>query len=254
LRKITIILILGTLLGGCSISKKLDNAKSEYSIKHLTDNILEDVKEENITNFNFFIEKAEIEIITEKGTEKYTGNIKFEKPDRYLISLKSRSGIEGARIYISNDSILVNDRINRKLYYANSFYLNKKYGFNLSCLPLIFGDIVLEKGYEENKDKCLENRFKIDCLVKGLRLSYEIDCKKRKILSVNDINNYIQQNVKFRYEGFLSVADILIPKVMELDVNQYNTHMRIKIKKVVFPWNGSIKFIPGRGYELIELV
>ena len=254
MRKITIILILGTLLGGCSISKKLDNAKSEYSIKHLTDNILEDVKEENITNFNFFIEKAEIEIITEKGTEKYTGNIKFEKPDRYLISLKSRSGIEGARIYISNDSILVNDRINRKLYYANSFYLNKKYGFNLSCLPLIFGDIVLEKGYEENKDKCLENRFKIDCLVKGLRLSYEIDCKKRKILSVNDINNYIQQNVKFRYEGFLSVADILIPKVMELDVNQYNTHMRIKIKKVVFPWNGSIKFIPGRGYELIELV
>jgi hypothetical protein len=30
--------------------------------------------------------------------------------------------------------------------------------------------------------------------------------------------------------------------------------MRIKIKKVVCPWSGSIKFIPGRGYELIELV
>jgi hypothetical protein len=254
LRKIAVILILGTLLGGCSISKKLDNTKSEYLTKQLTGNILEDVKGENITNLSFYIEKAEIEVVTEKGTEKYTGNIKFEKPDKYLISLKSRSGIEGARIYISNDSILVNDRINRKLYYANSFYLNKKYGFNLSCLPLIFGDIVLEKGYEENRKKCLENRFKIDCLVKGISLNYEIDCKKRKISSVNDINNYVQQNVRFKYEGFLSIADILIPKIIEFDVNQYNTHMRIKIKKVVCPWSGSIKFIPGRGYELIELV
>ena len=222
-------------MGGCSISKKLENTTSEYSSKHITDNILEDVKEKNITNLNFYIEKAEIEILTERGTEKYTGNIKFEKPDKYLISLKSRSGIEGARIYISNDSILVNDRINRKLYYANSLYLEKKYGFNLNCLSLIFGDIVVEKGYEENKGKCLEDRFKIDCLVKGF-------------------NNYVQQSIGFKYDSFLSVNDILIPKVIEFEENQHNIHIRIKIKKVDFLWNGSIKFIPGRGYEIIKLV
>ena len=254
MRKIAVILILNTLLGGCSISKKLVNTTSEYSSKHITDNILEDVKERNITNLNFYIEKAEIEIITEKGTEKYTGNIKFEKPDKYLISLKSRSGIEGARIYISNDSILVNDRINRKLYYANDFYLEKKYGFNLSCLPIIFGDIVLVKGYEENTGKCLENRCKIDCIVQGLRLSYDIDCNKRKVISVNEINNYVQQSLKFKYDSFLSIKEILIPKVMEFEENQHNIHIRIKIKKVDFLWNGSIKFIPGRGYELIKLV
>ena len=254
MRKIAVILILSTLLGGCSISKKFENAKSEYPSKHITDNILEDVKERNITNLNFYIEKAEIEIIKEKEKEKYTGNIKFEKPDKYLISLKSRSGIEGARIYISNDSILVNDRINRKLYYANSLYLEKKYGFNLNCLSLIFGDIVVEKGYEENKGKCLEDRFKIDCLVKGLRLSYEIDCNKRKIISVNEINNYVQQSIGFKYDSFLSVNDILIPKVIEFEENQHNIHIRIKIRKVDFLWNGSIKFIPGRGYEIIKLV
>jgi hypothetical protein len=241
-------------LGGCSISKKLENTTSEYSSKHITDNILEDVKEKNITNLNFYIEKAEIEILTERGTEKYTGNIKFEKPDKYLISLKSRSGIEGDRIYISNDSILVNDRINRKLYYANASYLEKKYGFNISCLPLIFGDIVLEKGYEESKGKCLEKRFKIDCLVKGLRLSYNIDCNKRKVISVYESNNYVQQSFRIKYDSFLSIKDFLIPKIMEFEENQNNIHIRIKIKKVEFLWNGSIKFIPGRGYELIKLV
>jgi hypothetical protein len=241
-------------LGGCSISKKIENTTSEYSSKHITDNILEDVKEKNITNLNFYIEKSEIEILTERGTEKYTGNIKFEKPDKYLISLKSRSGIEGARIYISNDSILVNDRMNRKLYYANASYLEKKYGFNISCLPLIFGDIVLEKGYEESKGKCLENRFKIDCIVKGLRLSYNIDCNKRKVISVYESNNYVQQSFRIKYDSFLSIKDFLIPKVMEFEENQHNIHIRIKIKKVEFLWNGSIKFIPGRGYELIKLV
>lgn len=254
MQKIAAILILGALLGGCSISKKLENTKSEYTSKNITENILEDVKERNITNLNFYIEKAEIEIITEKETEKYTGNIKFEKPDKYLISLKSKAGIEGARIYISNDSIMVNDRMNRKLYYANSFYLEKKYGFNLSCLPLIFGDIVLEKDYEENKGKCLDNRFKIECLVKGLRLSYNIDCNKRKIISVNESNNYVQQSLEFKYDNFLSVQDILIPKAIEFEENQHNIHIRIKIKKVESLRNGSIKFIPGRGYELIRLV
>jgi hypothetical protein len=41
---------------------------------------------------------------------------------------------------------------------------------------------------------------------------------------------------------------------MEFEENQHNIHIRVKIKKVEFLWNGSIKFIPGRGYELIKLV
>ena len=88
-------------------------------------NVFESTKNQNITNNGFFIQKAEIEIVTGEGKEKYLASIKFEKPDKYLISVKSRTGIEGARIYISNDSILVNDRINKKLYSGNTFYLKR---------------------------------------------------------------------------------------------------------------------------------
>ena len=73
--------------------------------------------------------------------------LKFEYPDKYLISIKSRTGIEGARIYISEDTILFNDRINKKMYYGSSLYLKRKYGLTTNFLPLIFGDIVSRKKF-----------------------------------------------------------------------------------------------------------
>lgn len=254
MRKIDVILFFGILLGGCTVSKRLENSKTEVFDRSLIGNILESVKDENITNNGFFIEKADIEIEGENGDQKFTCNIKFEKPDKYLISLKGRSGIEGARIYISEDTILVNDRINRKMYLANSFYLNRKYGFSISCLPLIFGDIVLDTGEKEKIGRCLDNRFRTDCLIKGSIVSYEIDCKRKKILFADVSNNSVQQSVRLEFNSFFYVNNILIPKIAEFVENQFRTTVRIKIRKIIFPWNGSIKFVPGKDYEIIKLV
>ena len=37
--------------------------------------------------------------------------IKYELPDKYLISIRSKAGIEAARIFITKDTVLINDRI-----------------------------------------------------------------------------------------------------------------------------------------------
>jgi hypothetical protein len=118
------------LIAGCSVTRNVIVEKHDNTYRFSSDNITESVSQQNITNSGFFIEKAEIEINNDKGKEKFIANIKFELPDKYLISLKSRSGIEGARIYLSKDTILVNDRINQIEYYGTSFYIRKKYGFS----------------------------------------------------------------------------------------------------------------------------
>jgi hypothetical protein len=41
---------------------------------------------------------------------------------------------------------------------------------------------------------------------------------------------------------------------VEFKDSQYNATIKIKLLKVDFTWNGSVKFVPGKGYELIELV
>jgi hypothetical protein len=233
------------LIAGCSVTRNVIVEKPDNTNRFTSDNIAESVSEQNITNGGFFIEKAEIELNNDKGKEKFIANIKFEAPDKYLISLKSRSGIEGARIYLSKDTILINDRINQIEYYGTSFYLRKKYGFSMSTLPLIFGDLVVEGNFKNNGNKCE---------VKGVDLNYSIDCKKRKVILVNQINNLVQPGVKIKYDRFHIIGYILVPETIELEDYQYNTSIRIKVIKIVKPWNGNLKFVPGKGYELIELV
>jgi hypothetical protein len=247
-------LILGIFIGSCSVTKNLKKGKEGNSNLIFSDNVLEDVKEQNISKNNYFIQKAEIELITGNNKEKFLANIKFEKPDKYLVSLRSKTGIEGARIYISGDTILVNDRINKRMYYGTSFYLKKKFGLTQTFLPLIFGDIIINSDCEKGQEKCVDDKMSVSCIQKGVKLSYEIDCRKRKSVSVTQMNNFAMDGFKITYGGFYRLGNKFIPKSVEFKDNQYNTAINIKILKVEMSWNGSAKFIPGKGYELIELL
>jgi Domain of unknown function (DUF4292) len=254
LRKIIIILILGIITISCSVTRNSGTNNYKISNNLISANILESVRNQNITNGSFIISRADIEILNVNGKEKFIGLIKYEYPDKYLISLKSRSGIEGIRAYISEDSILVNDRINKKLYIGTSFYLRKKFGLNKGLLPLVLGDIVLDKKMGKVEGKCIEDKFKIENLVGGILLHYDIDCKKRKTILVSQINNVETQGIKIKYGNFSNVGDILTPRLIELEDAKTNTAIKIKIVKIERPWNGKIEFIRGRGYELIELL
>ena len=253
MRKITNIIILGLLVGGCSVFRNNERTISEITNKVIDGNILESTGNQNITNNGFFVQKAEIEVNSLAGNDKFIANIKFEKPDKYLISLRSRTGIEGARIFISGDSIQMNDRINKKLYLGTSSYLVKKYGFSQSFLPLIFGDIILEKRCKTGQEKCVDERLTVDCQLKGIPLSYIIDCKRKKVMTVDQINGIDRDGLSIRFEKYFISGNIIIPRIIELNDINYGISLRIKILKVESPWNGNISFIPGKGYELIEL-
>lgn len=216
--------------------------------------ILQSTEYQNITNTGFYIQKAEIETVTTSGNDKFTAIIKFKKPDKYLISIRSKTGIEGARIYISGDSIQVNDRINRKLYYGTSTYLQKKYGFSQIFLPLIFGDILLNKKCGLSKENCIEDKLNVVCDLAGIALNFNIDCKKRKLITVDQITSINKEGMNLSYADYFKTGNILIPRIIKFDDSKYGIAVKIKISKVQSPWTGNISFVPGKGYELIELI
>jgi len=254
LRKITGIILLVLIVTGCSVFRNSGKTMEENPEILNSGNAIESTENQNITNKGFFIQKAEIEVINAEGSNKFTANIKFEEPDKYLISLRSRTGIEGARIFISGDSVQMNDRINKKLYSITSSYLAGKYGFSQSFLPVIFGDLILEKRCETGKERCVGDKLVFNCQLKGVSLNYVVDCKRKKVISVDQMNSFNQQGLNIKYEKFFNVDGILMPKIIELNDNKYNLGIKIKILKVQLPWMGNINFIPGRGYELIELL
>jgi hypothetical protein len=246
LRKIVITFIVGIILSGCSVTRNRVNTEN---VKILKGNILEITENQNITNHGFFIQKAEIEILTPDGKEKFIATIKFEGRDKYLISIKSRTGIEGARIYITKDTILINDRINKKLYYGTAEYLRLKYGVAENLLPLIFGDLLLEEKCKNNSIKCVDDKIKVNCLVKGIYINYIIDCKTGKTSMVS----FGEQGISLNYDKYFLLDSILVPRNIEFNSTMFNTLIKIKIVKVEAPWDGSVSFISGKGYELIEL-
>jgi hypothetical protein len=254
LQKVAIIFFLGILAGACSVTRKMRNETNPESNNTGSGNVLERVIKQNITSASFFIQKAEIELITQTDKKKFLGSIKFKYPDKFLISLKSRTGIEGARIYINNDSIIVNDRINKKMYLGTAKNLKRKFGLNQSFVPLIFGDMLIDNRFNAETGKCVDNKLSVDCNVRGVTMNYNIDCKRCKINQIKLGNSNLKDNINISFSNLIFLNGALIPRIIELEDLQYDIKIRIKIVKTEYPWNGDVRFVPGKGYEIIEIL
>jgi hypothetical protein len=254
LQKVAIILFLSILSVGCSVTRKAGNTKYPESNETGSESVLERVIKQNLTSVNFFIQKAEIEFITASEKKKYLGSIKFEYPNKFLISLKSRSGIEGARIFINKDSILVNDRISKKMYFGTALSLKRKFGLNQSVIPLIFGDMVVDNKISAYTGKCEDNKVRVDCNVRGITINYSIDCKRNKTEQISLGNSNLKDDINISYSSFVLLNNGLLPRIIDIADMQYNVRVRIRIIKIECPWNGIVKFMPGKGYELIEIL
>jgi hypothetical protein len=252
--KIVTIVVLGLFSAGCSVIRNKSDRNLEISKEYISENILESVKRQNITNQNFFIQKAEIEILVQNNREKLIGSVKFIHPDKYLISLKGRTGIEGARIYTSGDTMLINDRINKKVYSVSTLYLKRKYGISTDFLPLIFGDLVLEINPKDRKTSCIGDKVNFDCVVQGILLNYEINCKKGKTILVQQHDSMNLRSIEIKYDKYIKSGNILIPENIEFIDSQRDIRLKIKVLKIQQPWNGNVMFIPGKDYETIEIL
>ncbi len=60
--------------------------------------------------------KADVEVFNNGENRKLISTVKYRKPGNYLVSVKHRTGVEAARIYITKDTVLINDRIYKTLY------------------------------------------------------------------------------------------------------------------------------------------
>jgi hypothetical protein len=180
-------------------------------------------------------------------------SIKFTKPDKYLISLKTRSGIEIVRAFITNDTVLVNDRINRKLYHGNGTAIKAKYGITESLIPVFLGDFFSKEETVDGQQKCVGGIYSGDYVISGIKLRYLIDCKINKIVSCYFEGSLREKDVDIKYSDFIKNDNFRTPGRIEIrDLNR-GFGISLIIKKIDLNWQGNIDFVPGNKYELIEL-
>lgn len=252
--KIVIILSAVLFITGCSVLKKDRTEVLNDTGLHSTKQSSDEFQIRNVSNENYYIQKAEVQVSGQGGVDKLLLTVKYRKPDQYLISVRNKTGIEAARLFISADTILLNDRINRKLYISSPDYLKKKYGLTLSVIPVLIGDCIEKRGSIFKEEDCINNRIEVEGYVSGVKINYLIDCKLEKpVLSVLE-SSLSAERIEVRNSEFFEVENHIIPGSIEINDYKRENIIDIKIKRITFSWEGDIDFIPGNNYEIIELL
>ncbi len=215
---------------------------------------MQNVKLNNIYPGGLFIQRADIEADTKDGSNNFIVTLKRDSSQRYLISIRSKTGLEAARIFLSKDTILVNDRINRKLYYGSSDYLFRRFGIRFNLLPLLFGDFLSDGVIDDNSGNCKAGKLQVKCQVGGHKIQYMIDCKRLKVTNTYTEGNFGKVSLEMGFSKFLSMNNHEIAKNIVIKDIKSQSSIKVSIRKVILPWNGIIEFIPGNNYEHIELL
>jgi hypothetical protein len=252
LQKIASILFIIITLAGCSLVKK-SSVRGNNEINSSNINV-NDIIRNNIGRGSFYIEKAEVSYYSDSIKERFLVNLKFEYPDKFLISLRSKTGYEAIRVFLSKDTLLINDRINQKLYYGKDKFLIKKFGLSANIIPVVFGDLVLGSKSDSSLTPCIENVLRIESALKGQKLNYSINCNFKKVNYTVLEYNTGKRFVELRFEKMKHFGDLIVPTQITMNDVRKNIMIRINIIKIHSGISDSIEFIPGKKYEKIELL
>jgi hypothetical protein len=209
------------------------------------------VEGRNISTRNFFITKARIELLSIDKKENILASIKYLYPDTYLISIRNVTGIEAARIYITKDTLIINDRINRQILYGKPKIVGRKYGVTPEIFPIFLGDLIGEKR-TSSANGCDKGFSSVNSTIDGAKIQYLLDCKRGKAVSAIREGSNNKDFYKLSFEKFNKIGDLIYPESIKVEYSDMK--INIRIEKIEYPWTGSIEFIPGKNYETVELL
>jgi hypothetical protein len=254
LRKIIFIsVVLSVFLSGCSVSRKSGSTARETVKEVYDDNSVGSVIRNNISKENFYIQKADIKVTQDNISARFIAGIKFRKPDTLLISVRSRTGIEAGRAFITKDTILLNDRINKKLLIGNPEIIEAKYGIDPIFIFAVLGDIIVdEKELKEPLD-CKKGIFRKEFEINNRRVEYTIDCSKKKVVTAYFEGDIKTGNITIDYGNIMISDRIRYPQRIEITDDLRSLNIILEIKKIESPWDGKIEFVRGTGYKVVKI-
>ncbi|HEX2968061.1 MAG TPA: DUF4292 domain-containing protein [Bacteroidales bacterium] len=251
MRKIVYVYIMILLVSGCSGIKRTGKSRDEGRTGKSYEISSDEILLNNLNRQNFYIQKANIDFESADFSLSSVATIKFVQPDEYLISVKVLTGMEIARIYLNSDTVMMNDRINRKFYYGKPGVLGARFGIPFEIFPVIFGDFI-SSDVKKEELKCIDNVINIDTYIKGLKLQYNINCTNRKATSVKPVG-YSGVPIQVSFMNFRNEKSVVFPQQISLTHNESGSKLNINIEKIELPWSGELGFVPGERYEKIEL-
>jgi hypothetical protein len=254
LRKVIYILIvLWAVIGSCSVARRSGKISSGAKTAVNTDTSIESVIGNNLSNNDFYIQKADINVIQDNISVRLTAVIKFRKPDSLMIAVRSRTGIEAGRALITEDTVMINDRINKKLFIGKPAVIGTKYGIDPSLIFVILGDVIVEGKDSIRPMECSKGLYSNEFIVSGKKVEYLVDCDNRKARQASFEGDIKTGNITIDLSGFITANTLRYPGKIEINDDLKSLSIIIELKKIESPWKGRIGFVPGHGYKVVKI-
>jgi len=245
------IILMIIILSGCSVSRRAGETKNVYGDSSLS--LLEKAVKGNVMHRNFNIPKAEIEIFNNGEKQKLLAYMKYREPGMYLISIRSRAGIEAARIYITKDTLLINDKIYKKLYCGSTEDLTGKYGISTAALPLIIGDFLYQYEGDTGLLNCKNGEAEFIGTLNQNEIRYKLDCKLAKVTDANISAGNRTVGINMKFSDFKETDNFIFPGVIQVEDFSKQNQIKIELSSINFDVSDNIEFIPGKNYEIVVL-
>jgi hypothetical protein len=207
----------------------------------------------NITTGGFFIHKGRIKSIGEEGRINLYFTMKFSPPSKYLISIRSKTGMEAFRVYLTGDTVLINDRLNKSVLYGNTNDFERIVGLPIALLKVSLGDLFLIDPKLQPDEICIDNEVRLNEYFLGLMVKSTIDCRIDKVKSVLLTTGVPDEFVTIEYKKARD-DNYGLPKKVEINDFRRKIKITLSLDKYSSPWVGEIEFLPGLGYTVKPLL
>jgi hypothetical protein len=229
--------------------KTVSNVERESSLE----NNMESVINNNLSTENFYIQKADIRVTQDNISVRFIASIKFRKPDSLLISVRSRTGIEAGRAFITKDTILINDKINKKLLIGDPEIIESKYGIDPLLILSIIGDVIIDEKEIRKSLDCKKGVYNSEFAFNNKTVEYTIDCNKKKAVRAYFEGDIKTGNITIDYSDIVFSNRMKYPQKIEISDDLKSINILLEIKKIESPWNGKIEFVRGSGYKVVKI-
>ena len=251
MRKAIVIIFLGLIIvAGCSVKRKVLSSATDSDFTEMLN--ISDVTELNFTAQSFFIQRADLNIVGNGGSQKATATIKFAEPDSFLISVRALGVLEVARILITSDTILINDRLNSTLYFGSNQNVKNKYGFDLMVFPILLGDLITGSqtltGINCNGGNAVLRELRGDYII-----NYFINCETKKCKKVTVENEFMDDSVSIEFDSFDKADKMIFPTYLRINNFANFALFEMEVKRIEFNIDSGIEFVPGRNYTRVEI-
>jgi hypothetical protein len=211
---------------------------------------IKETRDGNLSLSDFNIIRADVVANINGEEKKFLASFKYEFPDKWLISLRSNTGIEAVRAWISVDTVLINDRLHKKLYFGSGNIIKMKYGIPVIAVPVVFGDFIESGLVNADSVQCNYGLHDYISKINDLIMEYRINCRENKVTGCT-IRNYGKGDIQFVYSNEKKIGDKEFPGKIVMKYQEENINIELSIRKIDFNSIENMNFIPGKGYERI---